>query len=361
MKFHIPTGLLTLLLCATNFATATVYQEDTKLGDLTDIDFISASGCHVEVDSINGGSGAVQVRCLATLHNGKKMPASFKVNGDLVLAGDSWFGGPSSSGSDDVTLIADQISTTGIGIVEFENSNVHALKGDITIKGIYYDKGDYSYSKVTNTELISEKGSVIFDCSEIYSGSISATNGNVDITHSTVTISGLSAQKVNINEDGVLNIEEAGRVELGEVAVGTGASLGIDGATLVFNEESTITLAEGATLTAFDNVSFEFIMDADSDGAYNFDVFSGIENVTDESSLALIEGFEEAIAAGEISITLKRMTAEGELIDLDASSATVSMENGMLSIRGTVTIPEPGTATLSLLALAGLAARRRRC
>ena len=73
-----------------------------------------------------------------------------------------------------------------------------------------------------------------------------------------------------------------------------------------------------------------------------------------------IEGFEDAVAAGEIGITLKGMTAEGELIDLDAGSADVTFKNGTLSISSSGSVPEPTTATLSLLALAALAARRRR-
>ena len=137
--------------------------------------------------------------------------------------------------------------------------------------------------------------------------------------------------------------------------------MGIDGAILVFNEESSITLAEGATLTAFDNVSMEFILDADSitgsGAAYTFDVFAGIDNLTDEGSLAIIEEFEQAVAAGEIGITFK--TAEGEQIELDTASTNVSFTNGTFSIL-TASVPEPTTATLSLLALAGLAARRRR-
>lgn len=73
-----------------------------------------------------------------------------------------------------------------------------------------------------------------------------------------------------------------------------------------------------------------------------------------------IEGFEDAVVAGEIGITLKGMTAEGELIDLDAGSAEVTFKKGTLSISSSGSVPEPTTATLSLLALAALAARRRR-
>ena len=358
---------MTLAISAMSFAAAETgrqfYFEDAELGDLN-YEWLNVSSCHVKANSINGGTGPVSLVCASSTSGSRVTKASFKVNGNLVLTYDTYITG--SKSSDDVTLIAKSIST--VSYVEFENANVHALDGDLSINGLYYDNGDHSYCPIKNTDLFAEKGSVALTCCKMDGGSISASN--VDISYSTVTINNLSAKTVNINEDGVLNIgnvsrdlnlADACRVEVGEIIVGDKASLGINGATLVFHEGSSITLLEGATLTAFDNVNFEFIVDADSitdDGvAYSFDVFKGM---TDEGNLALIEGFEDAVAAGEIGITLKGMTAEGELIDLDAGSADVTFKNGTLSISSSGSVPEPTTATLSLLALAALAARRRR-
>lgn len=366
MKLHIPTGLLTLFLCATNFASAAYYFEDTKLDVLNEDDEINVYGCNVEVNSVNGGIILYAYSQEETESNGwfdegvtTMKPASFKANSNLILNYSEIKG---LSSSNVATIIASEITTKGK--VTFEYANVQALEGDVTVSGKLYDDGFIARSSVTNTSLIADKGSVnITGYLTMGSGTISAAE-SVNITNSTVTINGISAKKVNINEDGALNIKEAGRVELGEVAVGAGASFGIEEAILVFNEESSIALTEGATLTAFDNVSFEFIMDADSitgsSVTYSFDVFTGIDNLTDENSLAIIDQFKQALAAGEIDIALKSMTADGELVDLDAGSANVSLTNGSLTVSGTVTIPEPTTATLSLLALAGLAARRRR-
>lgn len=368
MKLHIPTGLLTLVIGAMSFAAAQTdyrYESDTKLGDLSDVGEIEVLGCNVELNSVNGGNGVTLYaysRSETYTAGGPapevtiEYPASFKVNSNLVL-NYSIIRGLSSSNA--ATLTANEITTAGK--VTFEYANLHALDGNITISGKRYDDGFIAKSSVTNTNLIADKGSVnITGYLTMGSGTISAADG-VNITNSSVTINGLSAQSVNINADGELNIAEAGRVELGEIAVGAGASLGIDGAILVFNEESSITLAEGATLTAFNNVSMEFILDADSitgsGEVYTFEVFAGIDNLTDEGSLAIIEEFEQAVAAGVIGITFK--TAEGEQIELDTGSTNVSFTNGTLSIR-TDAVPEPTTATLSLLALAGLAARRRR-
>lgn len=379
MKLHLPTGLLTLLICATNFASAAYYFDDTKLDALNEGDDIDVYGCNVEVNSVNGGITLYAYSQSETYTPGgpapevtTDFPVTFKANSNLVL---NYAIVKGLSSTNAATIIANEISSTGK--LNFTYANVHALEGNITVGGKIYDDGYIAYSSLVDTNLIADKGSVnIGTYLTMESGTISARNGDVNITDATVTVNGLSAKNVNINGTGVLNIgnglslanegselslADACRVEVGEITVGTGAKLGINGATLVFHEGSSITLLEGATLTAFNNVNFEFIVDADNitdDGvAYSFDVFKGM---TDEGNLALIEGFEDAVAAGEIGITLKGMTAEGELIDLDASSADVTFKNGTLSISSSGSVPEPTTATLSLLALAALAARRRR-
>ena len=375
---------MTLAISAMSFAAAQDYKfvdVNQQLGDLTDVDNLDVYGCTVEIDSINGGN-PVYASCYSKSHKETagggapstlyEYPATLKVNSNVTVTYGEFEG---LSSSNVASLIANEIIINGK--VAFTYANVHSLEGNLTISGRRDPDGWIGRSSLTNTNLIADKGSInIGKYLTMESGSISATNGDVNINDATVTVNGLSAKNVNINGTGVLNIgnelslandggelslADVCRVEVGEITVGTGAKLGINGATLVFHKGSSITLLEGATLTAFDNVNFEFIVDADSitdDGvAYSFDVFKGM---TDDGNLALIEGFEDAVAAGEIGITLKGMTAEGELIDLDASSANVSFKDGTLSVSNAGSVPEPTTATLSLLALAALAARRRR-
>lgn len=357
MKLHIPTGLLTVAISAMSFAAATDYRFENKdeiLGDLTDVGKLEIYGCNVEVASINGGEG-VTLYGFSQRFGSTDLPVSLKVNSNLMLNYAMVRGLDSSNVA---TITANEITSDGKLVIEY--SKLQALNGNVSISGKRYDDGFIAKSYLTNTDLIAENGSVNIGAYLTMEGGTIAAANDVNITNSTVTVNGLSAQNVNINEKGKLNIEDAGRVELGEVAVGAGASLGVNGATLVLNEGSSITLAEGATLTAFDNVSLEFIMEADSAAEYSFDVFVGIDNLTDEASLAIIKEFEQALTAGDISISLKSMTADGELIELDAGSAEVTFTDGTLSIGGTLSVPEPTTATLSLLALAALAARRRR-
>ena len=64
------------------------------------------------------------------------------------------------------------------------------------------------------------------------------------------------------------------------------------------------------------------------------------------------------ITVNGLSAQKVNINEDGEVLILDASTAKVTFENGKISVSRS--IPEPATATLSLLALAGLAARRRR-
>ena len=89
------------------------------------------------------------------------------------------------------------------------------------------------------------------------------------------------------------------------------------------------------------------------------------DNVTFETTIA--KGVEYTLsvagATGAMTPTLSWVDAEGIAQSLTAASYNGNMngnQSNMVSAVNTVLIPEPATATLSLLALAGLAARRRR-
>lgn len=372
MKLHLPTGLLTVAISAMSFAAATDYNftSNQKLGDLTDADEINVWGSYVEVDSVNGGEGVVLYAYSKsdTYTPGgpapevtTDYPATLKVNSNLVL---SYAMAEGLSSSNIVSIIAEDVKSTGK--LTFSDVKVQALNGNVSVAGKRYeDDGFIARSSLTNTDLVADNGSVNIGAYLTMDGGNIYAAESVNITSATVNVNNLTAQNVNVTEGGVLNIGNGGaksigdiaRVDVGEIAVGSGASLGINGAVLVLNEDSSITFAEGATLTAFNNVSFEFIVASDNTtGSYSFDVFAGTDNLTN-GGLAIIESLEQAVAAGEIDITLKSMNAEGELVELDTDSSTVTFTDGTLSIS---TVPEPTTATLSLLALAALASRRRR-
>ena len=165
-----------------------------------------------------------------------------------------------------------------------------------------------------------------------------------------------SATGVNLYDGATMNIEKAGSVSLGEVAVGDGAKLDVSDTTLVFTEGANITV-NGGSLT-LDNVAFELVLndatgnDFSSFVEFEYDVLKGL---TEDAAL----GYVESLNAGTIDVTIKGLV-DGELVALNAGALSFSNDGGTVSIKGSASIPEPTTATLSLLALAALAARRRR-
>ena len=119
----------------------------------------------------------------------------------------------------------------------------------------------------------------------------------------------------------------------------TGA-LTLGGGTVTFTEGATITLANGASMTISDAVVITV-------------------NMSDEDYTALLGGDAYELFKGDYTqdvldnAKVTFVSASGDL-----ATARVDQTAGSVTIKQLV--PEPTTATLSLLALAALAARRRR-
>ena len=98
----------------------------------------------------------------------------------------------------------------------------------------------------------------------------------------------------------------------------------------------------------------ELIAAGDAGVQFSFTLATG--SALFEEQLAYVLGAEDNLADFSITVgdAVLRL-GDGELKDLKVEDT----ENGVV-ISGTAIIPEPTTATLSLLALAALAARRRR-
>ena len=110
---------------------------------------------------------------------------------------------------------------------------------------------------------------------------------------------------------------------------------------------SFVNFQEGNVPTAFDSSS-------NSNGTIN--VGGALDYTIKLNGSALTLTVQDASSASWTkSVTLKENVAFDRIIfGLDGGGGTVGLKNV------SVTVPEPATATLSLLALAGLAARRRR-
>ncbi|MBQ2814947.1 MAG: PEP-CTERM sorting domain-containing protein [Akkermansia sp.] len=176
---------------------------------------------------------------------------------------------------------------------------------------------------------------------------ITLNNGAVNVVNKANSDFGISKINSPINlgnitvENGILSLEEAAIVSdvtlnsgklniIGDVETG---ALTLNGGTINFDADSTIDLGE-ENLILGDNVAITL----------NVDSLDNIEGITLFKNAGNVTGLD--------ALTVTFVDATGA-----EKEAAVSFSNGSVV---TGSVPEPTTATLSLLALAGLAARRRR-
>ena len=174
---------------------------------------------------------------------------------------------------------------------------------------------------------------------------------------------------VNLKEGSLFKLEQAASLSLHETVEADAATLTVNGGALLEGGASlnaSLTLADGATLD----------MDALDAGAVTLNgalTFGGQVTMGDKllGILSEMGGWEESVTlfTGLTNLVLPAVAADDAADRLwvgDVFSNLAGNENyyfnyvpevGSLSV---VFIPEPATATLSLLALAALAARRRR-
>lgn len=308
-------------------------------------------------DSSSFTSGASQL----VLNYGSQHDVTISVQGE----GSTFIQKEYAGNKESVTYICNAgIESNGKANGPFNNvsSTIEAIDGgkvDIQSKTTYIgdarDKGKYgeNLNKTANF-VVGKDSSISFRQMEVYADT------NINFTDASGVF---SATGVNLYDGATMNIEKAGSISLGDVAVGDGAKLNVSGTTLVFTEGADITVAYGGSLT-LDNVAFELVLgDVSEDYSlteykdFSVTVMSGLENLTDENDLAFFKNLESA----NLDISIKGLV-DGKLVDMNTYGVefVYDQATGTASIKGSASIPEPTTATLSLLALAALAARRRR-
>ena len=242
-------------------------------------------------------------------------------------------GGPLSVKSSG-TMTVDSMSVGGTV------TNDGTIEGQITVNGgTLVNKGLIGQAPMNPS---SEEGADVAALSTTDDMLVTIASGEVQ-NYSTIT------QDISV-KGGTLTLEqgaqvlgvalEAGNINVIGSNVTTGA-LTLNGGTITFMEGATITLADGANVTIDGATIVVKVSDAalaDLKNGAQYTLFNTTSDVT------AIEGTTMTFVA----------TGSGEHVE-----AVVSHEGaGNLSI--TTIVPEPTTATLSLLALAALAARRRR-
>ena len=264
------------------------------------------------------------------------------------------------------------------------NAEVVSANGNISING---GAGVQSVTTMENASLTAEKGKVVFNNALVDSTGSTVTaglgmtvTGNSSVQLNDVLLGGetLVSADSDLTIDSMLQtndgtfIENMGSLSLNDVALsGTelynggviqiDGDLSLDSAKLTFviesltNNDTAITLGANANITAADITNVTFVIESDkvASALYNYEEFAFVlfENASAED-FSLVEA---ALAQDEITFTINGATWSDFNDELE-----VRHEGGNIVIMGNVVIPEPTTATLSLLALAALAARRRR-
>lgn len=222
------------------------------------------------------------------------------------------------------------LSNTGTGLLTASNgynnlTELQALTGDINMT--WYNQ-QQQQGTISNLNIAAQR-------------TVGAYTGEVDSAKATVTVSGLTAG--------------AGATLNANLILTNGASLAFDGALALGN--STLELGSGLTL--------------------NPDTLAAIKNLSGDDTVALFTGVGALTLDGDVFTKGTDVLDATSGIDLskyfslaDAQTPAVLSDEQLSSgyylgfdANGTLyagVIPEPTTATLSLLALAALAARRRR-
>ena len=286
------------------------------------------SGAEVNVNSIKG-TGATGAIWLNTDNNAPSASAvQITVAEGVILE-------QGSNITETSSLTAKSISSEG-SITVNKSSNVTATDGDIVLKS----------GNIDTAELTASKGSVQLYGTDVKNSTITAEevvlNSNTSLTIGGENGNSVFAGEIEVN-DATLTLTDAalggtgitmnsGTIEiLGDATVG---ALTLDEGNLVFAGNYVLDLG-GESLILGENASIILKVDSVNNLAGDYELFANV----DESSTGLE------------NLTVKFVDDAGDEKEVEASYS-----NGGVM----VSIPEPTTATLSLLALAGLAARRRR-
>ena len=160
-------------------------------------------------------------------------------------------------------------------------------------------------------------------------------------------------EQVTLSASGTtINVAEGAHLTLGTIVGNTSTYVTrslTESKGLELRGFGTITLTEEAQ-DYIDTYGVNFVVEIDSTNANNT-----------EFKLLTLHGYDGTpYIASEDLVTVTFVDANDNVLDSNVSEIVIDEATGQYKVTATVTVPEPTTATLSLLALAGLCARRRR-
>lgn len=318
--------------------------------NMSGVDFTAEIGSSTQVstitqaDHVDEVTGAVTATTGTINLAGAYEGATFDIT-QSAAGGSISLSGTMSAGTVNQTAGTLSVKSSGTMTVDSMSvggtvTNDGTIEGQITVNGgTLVNKGLIGQAPVNPS---SEEGADVAALSTTDDMLVTIASGEVQ-NYGTIT------QDISV-KGGTLTLEQGAQVlgvalETGNInVIGSNVTTGaltLNGGTITFMEGATITLADGANVTIDGATIVVKVSDAalaDLKNGAQYTLFNTTSDVT------AIEGTTMTFVA----------TGSGEHVE-----AVVSHEGaGNLSI--TTIVPEPTTATLSLLALAALAARRRR-
>ncbi|MBQ3525317.1 MAG: hypothetical protein IJA63_03495 [Akkermansia sp.] len=342
----------------------TVAAESSLEAENLDIGYSGAAGSlSVEADAAVAVAGNVNVfgPAEATQGNGITNAGSISVGGYVNLTSGSEL---NNTGTMDVTGLVYVQSGAAV-----ENSGTLSSESGVVV----YSGSSVTNSGTINADLILDDGVVVTN-DGVLSGSVNGA-GTVQGSGEIGTIS-LGELSTFVVGEPITGLEVSGDFTMGA------------GSTTVFNVAGMETAAAAGSSDTWSSCSYANIIMQTEDGVVTIaddacvSIVFGGDTIFDASlanpdndnriewvfSLTLISSgvsgevdLEKLLSNTDFSITTDAVGIPSIGGTVSVSNASYSVtEQGALVLSGTLTIPEPSTATLSLFALAALAMRRRR-
>ena len=249
---------------------------------------------------------------------------------------------------DDVRLTT-SIGNITLGDVEAEYLQVSTKQGDITLTGTINCTGNASNIAISGDSTAG--GNIILNGADL--SGVSLENYCFDDSYNLVPIG-----KIEITGNTTLNgvYFKAGTVDVAE-----GANLTLIDSAFTNRQESIDGTPANTDLVLGDNVTLT-LSGAEPLSVKSLTIGEGVDliiSLNADEFVSLEDSVFELFSVEEGGVDLSSVNftfTDG----VQYKSGTVSSNGGSITITNSYTVPEPTTATLSLLALAGLAMRRRR-
>lgn len=320
-----------------NLVEAIKDQDPGKLmqggGDATTVTAARDIKLESQINVVNGGNTANAGGVVLDAGRDVSMSGQISVvNRATVKAGENVNFASDLSVLKNSELSAQTVSFTGKNA---EMTNVKFGDAAVNVLGTTLENTADSKVAINGPVLVADEGSI-----ENY--------GSLTLEDAAVVNSTIFSDSADTTVNGALTLQSATLVFTSDSLTlnDTGIDLSFTGDALNVKELSTFSTADAVAGVNF-LLSSE-LLEKSTDGAFELILFENATSADYDKMFA-------AIQADEVSITLRDLNSNAIVSDV-----AVEYVNNNIVVTGKASIPEPTTATLSLLALAALAARRRR-